>query len=84
MFGALAPALAQLAVPVCVLWGARDPYIPVRFAEQQRALFPRAEVHLLEDAGHWPFLDDPSRVKAVVVPFLLRQLGSPDAHELSA
>jgi pimeloyl-ACP methyl ester carboxylesterase len=82
-FAALAPALARLDVPVCVAWGSGDPYLPVVHAEQQRSVFPRAEVHRLEGLGHWPFIDDPAAVRAVVMPFLHRQLGSAYAGRLA-
>ena len=60
--------------PALVLWGGRDPFLPVRHAEQQREAFPRAEVKVLEDSGHWPFADDPEAVAEAVVPFLRAQL----------
>jgi pimeloyl-ACP methyl ester carboxylesterase len=44
------------------------------YAEQQRQVFPRAEVRILPDSGHWPFADDPDAVGQWVVPFLRRQV----------
>jgi pimeloyl-ACP methyl ester carboxylesterase len=70
----LADALRPLDLPALVVWGAHDPYIAVEFAERQRQVFPRAEVKILPDSGHWPFADDPDAVAQVVVPFLRRQL----------
>lgn len=57
-------------VPVNVLWGAKDPYIDVSFAEAQRVSWPQATVTVLPDAGHWPFLDEPRRAAEVLLPFL--------------
>ncbi len=65
---------AGLDRPALVVWGKKDPFVPVRHAEQQRESFPSAEVVLLADSGHWPFADDPERVAAAVVPFLRTQL----------
>ncbi len=62
--------LRQLDRPALVVWGLKDPYIPVEQAELQRVSFPHAEVHILEDSGHWPFMDNPERVRELVVPFL--------------
>src|ERR1039458_2740438 len=70
----LSDALRPLDLPALVVWGAHDPYIGVEFAERQRQVFPRAEVKILRDSGHWPFADDPDAVAQVVVPFLRRQL----------
>jgi len=67
---AQADALAPLDRPALVVWGAHDPYIPVAMAERQREAFPKAEVAILEDSGHWPFADDPDSVGRHVEPFL--------------
>lgn len=66
----------ELDRPALVVWGAKDPFLPVRHAEQQREPFPRAQVVLLEDSGHWPFADDPEGVAKAVVPFLRAQTGA--------
>jgi len=70
----LTEALRPLDLPALVVWGAQDPYIPVEFAERQRQVFPRAEIKILPDSGHWPFADDPGAVAQAVLPFLRRQL----------
>lgn len=64
------------ALPVCVIWGAEDPFIPVGFAEQQRRHFPRTEVHVLPGLGHWPFIDDVEAVRRPLVEFLRQQTGA--------
>jgi pimeloyl-ACP methyl ester carboxylesterase len=56
--------------PVLVVWGERDPYLPVRYAERQREFFPQAQVKVVEDSGHWPFADNPECVAEIVTPFL--------------
>jgi pimeloyl-ACP methyl ester carboxylesterase len=71
-FVSFADPLRKLDVPVCVIWGEGDPYIPVRYAQRQRETFPNAEVHTLEGLGHWPFIDDPRAVRAHLIPFLQR------------
>lgn len=58
-----------------VLWGKRDPYVSWRYAEQQREVFPRAEIVYFDDSGHWPFIDNPAAVAAALVPFLRRVTG---------
>jgi pimeloyl-ACP methyl ester carboxylesterase len=71
---ALAQALRPRDLPALVLWGAHDPYIPATYARRQQETFPRAEVVVLENSGHWPFADDPEAVAAAVVPFLRSQM----------
>jgi pimeloyl-ACP methyl ester carboxylesterase len=70
----LAEALEPHHFPALVLWGEGDKYIPVRYAEEQTEFFD-AQVHVLEGCGHWPMIDDPERVRELVVPFLRAQLG---------
>lgn len=79
----LRPTLSALDPPALVIWGAHDPAVPVEQAERQRESFPRAEVVVLDDSGHWPMLDDPDGVREALVPFMRRQLGArtaPTAH----
>jgi pimeloyl-ACP methyl ester carboxylesterase len=68
------PQLRSLDLPSVVIWGVHDPYVPVRFAEGNREALPRAEVHLIQKAGHWPFIDRPDEVAGILLPFLRRNL----------
>ena len=70
----LAAALRPLERPALVVWGRRDPYLPVELAAAQRTVFPSAETLILDDAAHWPFVDAPDVVGDAVVGFLSRQL----------
>jgi pimeloyl-ACP methyl ester carboxylesterase len=70
-------------VPALVLWGKADPFVPVRFAEQQRQTFKRAKVVIFPEAGHWPFIDDPEGVAAEVVPFLRALVVSPASRNVA-
>lgn len=54
--------LGRLTCPSLVLWGARDPYLPTRFAHAYAAAFPNSEVEIAQAAGHWPWVDDPALV----------------------
>ncbi|HYH65819.1 MAG TPA: alpha/beta hydrolase [Urbifossiella sp.] len=76
--GRRAPALpgSAAALPVCVIWGAGDPFVPVEFAERQKRYFPAAEVHVLPGLGHWPFIDSVEAVRTPLVEFLARQVAA--------
>ena len=52
--------LGRLACPSLVLWGDRDPYLPVRFGEAYARALPSSELGIVRGAGHWPWIDDPS------------------------
>ncbi|MEM1270065.1 MAG: alpha/beta fold hydrolase [Bacteroidota bacterium] len=60
LFAPELPHVLDLAshVPVRVVWGWHDPYIPTDFASQ----FGTAEVTLLEDVGHWVPAEAPQAV----------------------
>lgn len=69
-----ARALAEVNPPTLVIWGGRDPFVPVRFADEQRRFFRAARVEVLPESGHWPQVDDPERVAGLLVPFLRDQV----------
>jgi pimeloyl-ACP methyl ester carboxylesterase len=73
-FERLAPLFRQLDRPALVLWGGKDPFVPPEQAHLQRRSFPRAEVVILEDSGHWPYVDNPEEAARHIVPFLERHL----------
>lgn len=70
----LAGVLQRRRLPALVVWGVRDPYVPVRFAEVQREYFAVDRVVMLGDSGHWPMIDNPRAVREAVVPFLRTQV----------
>jgi pimeloyl-ACP methyl ester carboxylesterase len=70
----LAPAFAELDRPALVLWGAGDPFLPVEYAHANCEGFPSAKVVVVEEAGHWPWIDQPEQAAAAIVPFLRTQL----------
>jgi pimeloyl-ACP methyl ester carboxylesterase len=70
----LGSAMADLHKPALVVWGAKDPFIGVQYAERQREFFDVRDVVILPDSGHWPFQDDPEAVERALVPFLAEQL----------
>jgi pimeloyl-ACP methyl ester carboxylesterase len=77
---ASASAIGPTDLPTMVIWGAGDPYVPVRFAEVQRQFFPRAEIIVLPQSGHWPLVDDSEAIVDAVVPFLRAQVSGDGRH----
>jgi pimeloyl-ACP methyl ester carboxylesterase len=71
-----AAALKPLNLPALVIWGRQDPYIPVEQAQNQKQAFPRARIEILDGSAHWPHIDDPKRVRQLVVPFLQPKLSA--------
>jgi pimeloyl-ACP methyl ester carboxylesterase len=70
----LGATIKELHKPALVVWGAKDPFIDVRYAERQREFFDVQDLVVLPESGHWPFQDDPPAVAQAVLPFLRRQL----------
>ena len=58
--------LARLDVPVTLLFGDLDEYLSPELARHLRGLFPRAELHLVEGASHWPQWDQAAAVAELV------------------
>lgn len=69
----LAAALKPLHLKTLVVWGEGDKFLPVTYAEVQKQYFD-AEVHRLPGCGHWPMVDEPERVRELVIPFLRARL----------
>ena len=55
--------LGSIGAPALVIWGERDPYIPVRFARDYAAALGGSSE--IVAAGHWPWLEDPSVIDRV-------------------
>ena len=61
--------LAQ-AIPFLLVWGERDPIVPVEHAHAAHRLVPGSRLELFRDAGHFPHLDDPLRFVRVLIDFM--------------
>jgi pimeloyl-ACP methyl ester carboxylesterase len=57
-------------VPTQLIWGARDPMIPVEHGRAAHAAMPDSRLEVFENAGHFPWLDDPERFAGVVTDFI--------------
>ena len=57
--------LGRIAAPALVLHGARDRYIPARFADGLAAALGDGRAEHLDGAGHWPWLDRPDVIERV-------------------
>jgi 2-hydroxy-6-oxonona-2,4-dienedioate hydrolase len=53
-----------------ILWGEKDNLIPVSFAEQFKIILASAEIEIIKDAGHAPFVEKPAIVYQRLLDFL--------------
>ncbi len=58
------------AVPVLIVWGARDSIIPVRHGEDAVRAIPGSRLEVFEGVGHMPQLEAPGRFIAGLERFL--------------
>jgi pimeloyl-ACP methyl ester carboxylesterase len=62
--------LPQIRVPTLLVWGANDTDTPLADAHTMEKLIPDAGLVVLEDAGHYSYLDQPARFARIVSHFL--------------
>jgi 2-hydroxy-6-oxonona-2,4-dienedioate hydrolase len=62
----------RIAQPTLHVFGTADPVGSVATWQRAAGLLPRGELQLVDDAGHVPWFDDPSRVASCVTHFLTR------------
>ena len=62
--------LHRLAVPTLMIWGERDPVVPLVHARAVAAEITRARLEALP-AGHVPQLGNPDRVAALLEDFVM-------------
>ncbi len=57
-------------IPTLIVWGARDPFIPVRHAVAAHEAIPGSRLEIFEDVGHYPHCEAPARFVEVLVDFM--------------
>jgi len=60
----------EVTVPVLLVWGDRDPILPVASARELEARLPNAHLAVIGGAGHAPMLERPDRLAALVGEFV--------------
>lgn len=66
----LESVMPLIKCPVQLIWGAKDAATPLREAHIMLRLIPHADLAVIDDAGHYSFLDNPFRFRAIVMAFL--------------
>ncbi len=62
--------LQSIQVPVQVIWGNQDSIFPLRHTSSLLQAFPQAQLHTIEQCGHWSPLDAPEEIADCMVKFL--------------
>jgi pimeloyl-ACP methyl ester carboxylesterase len=58
------------AMPLLLVWGGRDPVIPVAHAHSLHAQLPGSRLVVFDRAGHFPQVEEPGRFAGVVAEFV--------------
>jgi len=57
-------------VPTLLVWGERDPIIPVVHGYSAHEQIPDSKLEIIEGAGHFPYRDDPRRFAGILSDFI--------------
>ncbi len=66
----LAPLLPKVQAPTLLIWGRNDTETPVQDGYTMRNLIPGARLEVLDDAGHFAFLNKPEKFGTLLKEFL--------------
>lgn len=66
--------LRAIALPVLLVWGSEDRFVPVRHGRRAAAVLPRGTLRVLPDCGHSPNWEAPDALLDVLLPFLRARL----------
>jgi 2-hydroxy-6-oxonona-2,4-dienedioate hydrolase len=64
--------MSEVRRPTLVLWSDHNPGKPFDVIKPAIDLIPDAEVHIIEDAAHWPQFEQPEAVNRLIIEFLTR------------
>ena len=64
--------MAKVQRPTLVLWSDHNPGKPFNVIKPAIDLIPDAEVHIVENAAHWPQFEQPDTVNRLMIDFLTR------------
>jgi pimeloyl-ACP methyl ester carboxylesterase len=57
-------------LPTLIVWGGRDPLIPVRHAHEAHERIAGSRLEILPGAGHFPHRDSPQRFASALLDFV--------------
>ncbi len=80
---ALIPELDRLVAPTLFLWGDKDPLGSPDDGRKLAAHMPYAELRVVEDAGHLPWLDQPEVCAEAILAFLGASAAPDDRRALA-
>lgn len=70
----LSENVSQIKVPVLLIWGKADTITPPFVGEEFHRLLPDSELHILENSGHAPMMEQPAEFNVLLSNFLHTKL----------
>jgi len=71
--------LPSITVPVRIIWGENDAWLPPATAERLHQLIPGSDLVLLPDTGHFATEDGPQKVAATLFDFFTDSIAATPA-----
>ncbi len=68
----LRPAFADLHIPVSLILGQLDTFVPAAVGAKLKELMPNMDLTIIDRAGHVPFLTHPERVMVAIHQFMAK------------
>lgn len=62
----------NMKLPVCLIWGKNDNITPAFVGKEFRKLLPNAELHLIDNCGHAPMMEQPEEFNHILEVFLAK------------
>ncbi|SFW59037.1 Pimeloyl-ACP methyl ester carboxylesterase [Sinomicrobium oceani] len=62
--------LRNIELPVLLIWGMQDIVTPISVAEEFYLSFPKASLHLINECGHVPMMEQPQAFNDILREFL--------------
>jgi pimeloyl-ACP methyl ester carboxylesterase len=66
----LEPRLSEIKTPTLLVWGARDPIVPVRQAYRAAKVIPDCRVEVFKNRGHNVYRDELKKFSSLITGFL--------------
>jgi len=67
--------IESISVPIMIVWGEQDTWVPIEAADQMRALHPNAVWRAYPNVGHLPMEENASTFNADLIAFLAQVFG---------
>ena len=63
--------LKTISIPTLIVWGERDPVIPIKFADSFVSCIKDCRFYRMDNCGHTPYVDEPEKFTKLVTDFLM-------------